>query len=100
VRNLARGGLWDRFLREPLASFSDHAQFTPAAWSPAYGVIRWFAHAVVVLTICLCMLAVVGLITLGLPEAVGRIVDLCRLVNDLAIGMESKLLSAIGRLLP
>jgi hypothetical protein len=34
-RNLARGGSWDRFLREPLATFSDPTRFVPKAWSPA-----------------------------------------------------------------
>jgi hypothetical protein len=44
VRNLARGGLWDRFLREPLATFSDPAQFEPSAWSPASALIRHFTR--------------------------------------------------------
>lgn len=100
ARNLGRGGLWDRFLREPLASFSDPTQFTPAAWSPAFGFIRWLAHAIIVLTIGVGLLTVAGLITLGLPGAVVRIVDLGRLAMDLAAGIESKLLSVIGRLLP
>ena len=100
ARNLARGGVWDRFLREPLASFSDPTQFTPAAWSPAYGFIRWLVNAIVVLTISAIMLAVAGLLILGLLGSVDRIADLSRLAADFAIGLQSKFLSAIGRLLP
>jgi hypothetical protein len=100
ARNLARGGLWDRFLREPVASFSDPTKFTPAAWSPACGMIRRCVHAIVVLTISVCMLSVAGLMTLGLPEAFERIVDLCRLAMDFAPNVISKVLSAIGRILP
>lgn len=100
ARNLSRGGLWDRFLREPLASFSDPTQFTPAAWSPAFGFIRWLAHAIVVLTISMGLLALAGLIALGLPGAFDRIFDLCRLAMDFAAGIESKFLSVIGRFLP
>jgi hypothetical protein len=40
ARNLVHGGLWDRFLREPLATFSDPAQFKPRAWSPRLALIR------------------------------------------------------------
>jgi hypothetical protein len=100
ARNLRRGGLWDRFLREPLASFSDPTQFTPAAWSPAFGFIRWLAHAIIVLTISVSLLAVAGLITLGLPGAVDRIVDLGRLAIDFAEDIESKFRSVVGRFIP
>jgi hypothetical protein len=100
ARNLAYGGTWDRFLREPLASFSDPTQFTPAAWSPAYGFIRWLIHAIVVLTISVIMLAVAGLIILGVLGAVDRIADFSRLATDFAAGVQSRFLSAIGRLLP
>lgn len=40
ARNLAYGGLWDRFLRELLATFSDPAQFKPRAWSPSLALVR------------------------------------------------------------
>jgi hypothetical protein len=48
VRNLARGGLWDRFLREPLATFSDPRQFKPNVWSPAPGFLRRLARMSVI----------------------------------------------------
>jgi hypothetical protein len=44
ARNLARGGRWDRFLREPLATFSDPSRFEPSAWSPASALIRHFTR--------------------------------------------------------
>lgn len=40
ARNLARGGRWDRFLREPLTAFSDPSRFEPSEWSPACALIR------------------------------------------------------------
>jgi hypothetical protein len=49
ARNLARGGLWDRFLREPLATFSDPTRFEPSAWSPALELLRWLTRVVVIL---------------------------------------------------
>jgi hypothetical protein len=44
ARNLAHGGRWDRFFREPLATFSDASQFEPGPWSPACGLIRHFTR--------------------------------------------------------
>jgi hypothetical protein len=100
ARNLARGGLWDRFLREPLASFSDPTGFAPAAWSPVYGLLRWLVHVFVVVTIIVTMLAVAGLLILGVLGSIDRIADLGRLAVELAVGLPSKFLSAIGRFLP
>ena len=100
ARNLARGGVWDRFLREPLASFSDPTRFAPAAWSPVYGLIRWLVHAFVVVTISVIMFAVAGLLILGVLGSVDRIADLGRLAEALAVFFRSKSLSAIGRFLP
>jgi hypothetical protein len=40
ARNLNRGGLWNRFLREPAETFADPAQFEPTKWSPALWIIR------------------------------------------------------------
>jgi hypothetical protein len=100
ARNLARGGLWDRFLREPLASFSDPTGFAPAAWSPVYGLIRWLVHVFVVVTIIVTMLAVAGLLILGVLGSIDRIADLGRMAVELAVGLQSKFLSAIGRFLP
>jgi hypothetical protein len=64
ARNLARGGLWDRFLREPLATFSDQTKFVPNAWSPAHGLIRWFVHACVIMLLGAVTLVLSGLIIL------------------------------------
>jgi hypothetical protein len=57
ARNLARGGSWDRFLREPLATFSDVTRFEPHAWSPVHGFVCWLAHAFVVVLISAATLA-------------------------------------------
>lgn len=100
ARNLARGGLWDRFLREPLASFSDPSGFAPAAWSPVHGLIRWLVHVFVVVTIIVTMLAVAGVLILGVLGSIDRIADPGRLAVELTVGLHSKLLSAIGRVLP
>jgi hypothetical protein len=51
AQNLARGGSWDRFLREPLATFSDPARFEPSVWSPASVVIRQFTRVSAILLI-------------------------------------------------
>jgi hypothetical protein len=49
--NLAHGGLWDRFLREPLATFSDPAQFKPRARSPRLALIRHLTRVSAILLI-------------------------------------------------
>jgi hypothetical protein len=49
ARNLSRGGAWDRFLREPLANFSEPTRFKPSAWSPAFGLLRWLTHVLIIL---------------------------------------------------
>jgi hypothetical protein len=46
-----RGGSWDRFLREPISSFSDPMVFTPKPWSPAARLLR-----------CTCRMTVIALI--------------------------------------
>jgi hypothetical protein len=51
ARNLVHGGLWDRFLREPLATFSDSAQFKPSAWSPRLALIRHLTRVSAILLI-------------------------------------------------
>jgi hypothetical protein len=100
ARNLARGGVWDRFLREPLASFSDPTRFAPAAWSPVCGLIRWLIHTFVVVTVSVTLLAIAGLLILGVLGSVDRFADLGRIAIDFAASVQSRLLSAIGRLLP
>lgn len=62
ARNLAHGGLWDRFLREPLATFSDPAQFDPSAWSPAFALIRHFTRVSAILLIGAAALVLVLLL--------------------------------------
>ncbi|MHC2466963.1 hypothetical protein [Bradyrhizobium embrapense] len=57
-RNLARGGRWDRFLREPIASFSDSSRFELTAWSPVFALVRHFTRAFTILLF--------GAITFGL----------------------------------
>jgi hypothetical protein len=64
ARNLARGGLWDRFLREPLATFSDPTRFVPNTWSPAHVLLRWLTHAFVVVLLSAVILGLAGLIVL------------------------------------
>jgi len=64
ARNLAHGGLWDRFLREPLATFSDPTRFVPNAWSPAHGLIRWLLRAFVVVLLSAATLVLAWLIIL------------------------------------
>lgn len=100
ARNLAGGGVWDRFLREPLTSFSDSTRFVPAAWSPVYVLMRWLIRALVIVTISVTMLVFVGLLILGLLGSVDRIADLSRLADPLAVVLQSKVSSAKGRLLP
>jgi len=62
ARNLVRGGPWDRFLREPLSTFSDPTRFVPNAWSPAPGLIRGFVHAFIVVLLTAVPLVLAGLI--------------------------------------
>jgi hypothetical protein len=64
ARNLVRGGLWDRFLREPLATFSDPTRFEPTTWSPAFALIRHFTR---VSAILLIGAAALGLLLLIAP---------------------------------
>jgi hypothetical protein len=59
ARNLTHGGRWDRFLREPLAMFSDPSQFKPSAWSPSCALMRYFTRVSVILSICATALALV-----------------------------------------
>jgi hypothetical protein len=49
ARNLDRGGPWDRFLREPLATFADPTKFEPSAWSPVPAPIRFFTRLLAIL---------------------------------------------------
>jgi hypothetical protein len=64
ARNLARGGSWDRFLREPLATFSDPTRFVPGAWSPVHGLIRWLVHAFIVVLLSAATLVAAVLLIL------------------------------------
>jgi hypothetical protein len=62
ARNLARGGRWDRFLREPLATFSDPSRFEPRAWSPASTLIRHFTRVSTILSFSAIALVLVLLV--------------------------------------
>jgi hypothetical protein len=56
ARNLDRGGLWDRFFREPIETFADSTKFQPGAWSPAPAPICFFTRWLAIL-----LLSAIGL---------------------------------------
>jgi len=62
ARNLARGGRWDRFLQEPLATFSDPSRFEPSAWSPVSALIRHFTRVSAILLLSATALVLVLLL--------------------------------------
>lgn len=57
--NLNRGGLWDRFLREPISSFSDRTSFSPKPWFPTPAPLRWVTRMATIGLIAVASVAVV-----------------------------------------
>jgi hypothetical protein len=51
ARNLVQGGLWDRFLREPIETFADPTRFEPSTWSPTCWILRQFTRGCAILLI-------------------------------------------------
>lgn len=66
ARNLDRGGLWDRFLREPIETFADPAKFQPTMWSPAPALICFLTRWLAILLLSVMALAAVLLVACSL----------------------------------
>lgn len=63
-KNLAAGGLWDRFLRRDLSTFvDDPALFRPTTWTSSWALIRGGGRLVGVLLLALLTIVVLTLVS-------------------------------------